>query len=349
MDIILAVWLWGLTMKWSDRIGRRVKVRDLHVLLAVAELGSMARAAQGLAISQPVISKTISELEHALGVRLLDRTSQGVEPTAYGRAFIECGTAVFDELRRGVQQIEFLSDPTQGELRIGSAGPMVDELVPAVIARLAGRHPGIEFHVTESDTPTLCRLLRERKLDLVIGRSSMSAVDEDLASDSLFEDPIIVVAGLESPWSRRRKIALAELLHEPWIMPAPDNLVWGLIVEGFSRAGMAAPVPRVVSNSMAVRLRLVESGRFLSILPWSMLHFGSKRLRIAKLPVAMAMKTRPVEVITLRNRTPNPLTKRFTEELRSYSKPLIQKNATVHGGRTHALVYPSEGDGGGCP
>ena len=128
-------------MKWADRIGRRVKVRDLHVLLAVAQSGSMARAADHLAISQPVISKTISDLEHALGARLLDRTSQGVEPTAYGRAFIDCGIAVFDELRRGVQQIEFLSDPSVGEVRIGGAGPLVDELIPATIARLASRYP----------------------------------------------------------------------------------------------------------------------------------------------------------------------------------------------------------------
>jgi len=78
-------------VEWTDRIGRRVKLRDLHVLLAVAQSGSMARAAERLAISKPVISKTISDLEHALGVRLLDRTSVGVEPTAYGRAFLNCG------------------------------------------------------------------------------------------------------------------------------------------------------------------------------------------------------------------------------------------------------------------
>lgn len=312
-------------MKWADRIGRRVKVRDLHVLLAVAQSGSMARAADHLAISQPVISKTISDLEHALGARLLDRTSQGVEPTAYGRAFIDCGIAVFDELRRGVQQIEFLSDPSVGEVRIGGAGPLVDELIPATIARLASRYPQMEFHFTESDTPTLCRLLRERKLDFVIGRSSMSFLDDDLAAEPLFDDQIFVVAGQENPWSRRRKIALRQLLHEPWIMPGPDNLVWALIVEGFSAAGLATPTPRVVSNSMAVRIRLVECGNFLSILPHSTLHFGSRRLRITKLPVVLPMKIRPIEFITLRNRTPNPINKLFIQELRHLAKPLIKK------------------------
>ena len=122
-------------MQWTDRIGRRVKLRDLHILLAVAQSGSMARAANRLAISHPVVSKTISDLERAIGVRLLDRTPQGVEPTAYGRAFIACGTTVFDELRRGVQEIELLSDPTTGEIRIGSTGPILDGLVPMVIER----------------------------------------------------------------------------------------------------------------------------------------------------------------------------------------------------------------------
>jgi DNA-binding transcriptional LysR family regulator len=95
-----------------------------------------------------------------------------------------------------------------------------------------------------------------------------------VAPESLFDDQIFVVAGQKSPWSRRRKIALSELLHEPWIMPEPDNLAWALMVEGFGAARLAAPTPQVVSSSIAVRIRLVESGSFLSILPHSNLHFG---------------------------------------------------------------------------
>ena len=314
-------------MQWTDRIGRRVKLRDLHILLAVAQTGSMARAADSLAISQPVVSKTIADLEHSLGVRLLDRTSQGVEPTTYGHAFINCGTAVFDELRRGVQEIDFLSDPTVGKLRVGGASPLIDELIPAVVARLADRYPRIEFHVMENDTPTLCRLLRERKLDLAIGRASSSIFSEDIASDALFEDPMFVVAGLANPWSRRRKVDLAELTDEPWIMPEADNLAWVLIEEGFRSAGVAVPTPQVVSNSMAVRTRLVETGRFLTMLPRSTLHFGGERLRLKILLVSTPMTTRPVEVMTLKNRTLNPIAKLFIDEIGVFAEPLSKRKS----------------------
>src|SRR6185436_11540031 len=98
-------------MKWNDRIGRRIKLHDLHVLLTVAELGSMGKAAERLNVSQPSISKAVADLEHQLGVRLLDRTTRGVEATAYGRALVIRSMGDFDELRQGVKDIETLSDP----------------------------------------------------------------------------------------------------------------------------------------------------------------------------------------------------------------------------------------------
>ena len=193
-------------MQWTDRIGRRIKLRDLHILLAVAQCGNMSRAADRLSISHPVVSKTIAALEHALGVRLLDRTSTGTEPTVYGRALLRCSTTVFDELRRVVQEIAFLSNPTVGELRIGSAYPYMGGLVPAVVSRLAARYPQVKFQVSETDAVTLCGMLRERKLDLVLGRVLDSIFGDDLTSEFLFDERMYVVAGIKSPWSRRRRI-----------------------------------------------------------------------------------------------------------------------------------------------
>ena len=124
-------------MQWADRIGHRLKLRDLHVLIAVVQSGSMTKAAEGLAISVPVVSKAVSDLEHALGVRLLDRSARGVEPTPYGRALIDSGLAAFDELRQGVKTIQFLADPSAGEVRVGCPVTMATGFVSVVIDRLS--------------------------------------------------------------------------------------------------------------------------------------------------------------------------------------------------------------------
>jgi DNA-binding transcriptional LysR family regulator len=233
---------------------------------------------------------------------------------------LACGTAVFDDLRRGVQEIAFLADPTRGELNVGGAGPFIEGLVPAVVAGIAERYPRISFHVVESDAETLCRLLRERKIDLAVCRPPAAIDKNDFASESLFEETMAVIAGLGSPWSARRKIALTDLLSEPWTLPEHDNVAAGFIEDTFRAARLKPPTPQVVSNSVAVRMRLVETGRFLTIVPASMLRFGADRLKVKRLAIASPTMSAPTEVITLKNRAPSAVACMFLDELRSVSK-----------------------------
>ena len=111
-------------MELIDRVAYRLKLRDLRLLDTVVRLKSMVKAAAQLNISQPAVSKAIAELEHMLGVRLVDRGRQGIEPTPHGRALLKRGAAIFDELRQGVTEMEFLSDPTAGEVRIATSETM---------------------------------------------------------------------------------------------------------------------------------------------------------------------------------------------------------------------------------
>src|SRR6478735_5623885 len=98
-------------MQWVDRIGSRLKLRDLHILLAVVQQGTMAKAAAKLAISQPAVSKAIADMEQTFGLRLLDRGRSGVEPTAYGRALVSRGQVIFDELKLGIEELASLPIP----------------------------------------------------------------------------------------------------------------------------------------------------------------------------------------------------------------------------------------------
>src|SRR6202162_4319384 len=136
-------------MRWTDRVGRRLNPHDLHVFMAVVEQGNMARAGDSLAISRPVVSRTIAGLEHALGVRLLDRGPQGVEPTLYGRALLKRSIAVFDELKQSVRDIESKpwGSPNAAEVRICFTEPMAAGFVAAVIDRLSLQYPQLVFQL----------------------------------------------------------------------------------------------------------------------------------------------------------------------------------------------------------
>jgi DNA-binding transcriptional LysR family regulator len=205
-------------MKWTDRIGRRVKLRDLHIALAVAEAGSMTRAAEDLAVSYPVVSKTISELEHTLGVKLFDRSISGVEPTHYGRALLKSSVAVFDEMRKGLQQIDSIKQPDAGELRIGSSIVTDAGRLATIMERFSQDFPRAVVDVLpENIAIQQYDSLRNRKVELVFGRLPTPMTEPDLVAETLFDEPNVVVAGSESRWARRRNLTLADLIGEPWV------------------------------------------------------------------------------------------------------------------------------------
>ena len=131
----------------------------------------MTRAAEELAVSYPVVSKTISDLEHTLGVKLFDRSISGVEPTHYGRALLKSGVAVFDEMRKGLQQIDFIRQPDAGDLRIGSSIVVDAGLLPAILERFSRDLPRAVLHVIPEDIATQqYNNLRNRNVELVLGR-----------------------------------------------------------------------------------------------------------------------------------------------------------------------------------
>src|SRR5690348_9650203 len=242
-------------MHWAHPIGRRLKLRDLNILLAVVEAGSMAKAAARLAITQPAVSRAIAEMEHTLGVQLLDRSPQGVEPNQYGRALLKRGMAVFDELKQGVQDIEFLSDPGKGELCIGTAPAQSEGFVFAVIDRLSRQYPRIAVQIVLGGMLELCEALRERRIDLGFARLSAPAPPDDIDQDFLFEDPLVVVASVKSPWARRSKIRLAELVNEPWTWAARGTFVDLLVLKAFRAEGLAPPRATVLCDGISMRAK----------------------------------------------------------------------------------------------
>ena len=230
-------------MASMDSIHRHLNPRDLHVFKTVAEHGNISKAADSLAISRPVISRTIAGLEHRLGVPLFDRSPQGVEPTLYGRALHKLAITVFDDLRRGVQEIEFLADPTAGELRFGCSD-WAAGLVGVAVDRMSRRYPRITFDVVSSAAPALfLPELKERNIELFVSGRVDALPKEDFDEQLLYDDPLVVVANTRHPLARRRRVELAELVNVAWAMPPANTVSGSEVRSAFQGRGLAHSSP----------------------------------------------------------------------------------------------------------
>jgi DNA-binding transcriptional LysR family regulator len=305
-----------------DRISRRLKPRDLQVFLRVAEDGNMAKAAQHLAISRPAVSKTIADLEHTLGVRLLDRTAQGIVPTLYGRALLKRGVIVLDELRQSVKEIEFLADPSAGELRVGFTEVPAAGLVPAAIDLLSRQYPRMTVRTEQGSFGTILGFLRDRKCEVAVLR--MLSPEPDMQFRPLHYEQLFVVVGSRSKWARRRRVTLADLADEPWIQSLPETEPGGPTLEAFRALGLETPRVVVVSASLNLRYGLLATGRFVTMIPDSALHYAPQRTPIRRLPIRLPRWQVPTCIVTLKDRTLSPLAQLFVDSLHHLAKPLAK-------------------------
>lgn len=310
-------------MDWSDRIGRRIKLRDLHILMAVADAGSMARAAARLRISHPAVSKAISEIEAALGVRMFDRGAQGAELTAHGEVLFRCGVKVFDEMQQGLRSLEYLSDPNTGEVRLGCTDIILHSLVPPIVREFSAKYPRVQLDVKLTN-PGEHQLheLRERKIDLLMTRAT--GLQDDFVSEVLFNEPFLFVVGANSELARKRRLALADIIESNWVLPPYDSAP-GVLVSGVFRAN-GFPPPKSVVKTIAIQLTvsLIASGEFVGILPKSVAALSAHQAALKALPVKSPSPRISAEILFLKHRTLSPPVMAFIDCARKVTKSLIR-------------------------
>jgi DNA-binding transcriptional LysR family regulator len=313
-------------VQWDERIGRRLKLRDINILAAVVELGTMAKAAERLAVSQPVISKAVADLEHMLGVPLLDRGRQGVEPTAYGEALLRRSSAAFDELKQAVLEIESLTDPTKGEVSIGATMQLIDSLIPKVIAGVQQKYPRIRVNVAQYPSGTsMYKNLRERKIDFIVTRTGIPTVDQDMGVLPLFDEILYVVVGRQNRRLTRSGLDLCDLINEPWLLPPPGGAPGIVIAEMFRVRGLKLPDAAVITSSIGVMQTLLRTGPYIAFIPRSVLDLGAKQ---TSLRVLWRQQTpgEPVGIVSLKGRTMSPAARTFVDHMRTVTTQAFGEN-----------------------
>ncbi len=200
-------------------------------------------------------------------------------------------------MRQGLKEIEYLKNPTSGEVRIGCPEIMIAGIVPAIVERFSRRHPGARLHVIAMRA---FDALRGRNVELIIGRTPKPFFEDDLAVETLFDEPFVAVAGIESPWARRRRIALADLIDERWVLPPYDSVPGALILEIFRAENLAPPIAHIVTLSPQLTTALLGTGRFVGMLPSSVMQFSAGSVGLKILPVLLPVQQIAADIITMK-------------------------------------------------
>ncbi len=320
-----------------ERLPRHLKMRELRVLLAVAEQGSFRKAGQLLHLTQPAVTAAIAELEQTLGVLLFERTSRGVTPTAHGESFIRRARAIFGELSRAAEDIDIISRGSRGTLRVGiGGGGWGMGILPAALTRLLDPEPDGFVLIREADEDVLVAMLKARELDMFFSRLAPLASDPDLAYQPLFEDSICVLANRTHPLAARKRVNWDALGDERWVTPPSGALSFDHVQRTLYKGGLAMPRHVIESASAPLALSMVLQGDFLCFGTYLYYELTVLKPMLTILQVNLPEVKVAFGAVTLKDRELNPLGVRLAE----FVAQLAQASRNGHGAPESAKREP---------
>lgn len=306
-----------------ERAMRRVRLHDLQTLVAVAQAGGMRKASETLHLSQSAVSRVISELEDALGLRLLERGPRGIEPTPFGEALVRRTKAVFDEVHGALRELDHLADPAGGEVRLGCMETLHAGLVSATIEAVLRKHPRMRFTLESGQSPDLIgHFLTERLVDFVVARPYKLPLPPGIYGEPLFRDHMRVAVGRSSPFARRRRVTLSDLAGECWILSRNELMPESPIGRALASNGLGMPTRVISSGSLMTRYNLIDAGPFVTLIPHSVLPFGRHREALKILPIELPPWETHTMILTVIGRTLGPASQLFLSKLKELAAPL---------------------------
>lgn len=278
----------------------RLRLRQLRLLVSIAEHGSIMAAASALHMTQPAATKTIRDLERDLGLELFHRSSRGVTPTVYGETLLGHARHVLAELRQAGEVLQALQTGDQGRVAIGAALSVTPELLPLSLARVKAERPGLSIKVVESTNDRLIPMLENGDLDMVVGRLPVGQEAQGLTCDVLFKEPIRVVARRDHPLSRRRKLTLADLAELDWILPLSGTSLREQVETAFRAAGLTLASNAVESVSVMTNHGLLCASDMIAVMPAQLAQSFQRQGQLKILAIELDWDLGPVGIVQRR-------------------------------------------------
>ncbi|SCU75401.1 LysR family transcriptional regulator [Cupriavidus necator] len=297
-------------MDWTQRM----RIRQLHVLVALHETRNVSRTAARLNMTQPALSRWLAELESELGVALFERHSRGLVPTRFCEALVVHARTILNEIERTQATIRVMAEGAAGQLAIGATPTVSVDLLPSAISRFRERFPDAHLTLAEGTVEDMLPALREGRLDFVMGRTEVQGIDGALRCDLLYPETIRVIAGPTHPLARKRKVGWADTRAYTWVgLPVTSQIRRELDYE-LALAGEPAPCVRIESATLLANVSLLQQGELLAVMSGRMAAFFSRLGQVAVLRL-LYRREGMVGVLRRRDTEQTPLRQAFMDAL----------------------------------
>ena len=188
----------------------------------IVQTGSLGRAAQELHLTQPALSRVVKQMESQLRVQLFERRTTGMELTSFGKALLPYATHLTEEADLAIEEINVRLGLGRGTLRIGTVASAATVVLPSLLDRFHKQWPNLQLQITEAVEDKLAAALVANDVDVVLSGPIPETEEILQVCEHRFSDRSVVIASATHPLHERRKVALADLLELPWVMPSSD-------------------------------------------------------------------------------------------------------------------------------
>lgn len=303
--------------KLQHHFERALTLRHLRALVAVADCGSLTRAAQSLSLTQSALSKALNEAEQVVGQALFERRGRQFTLSPHGAALLKHARIVLSQLSSAEQELEAIGNGEPPLLRIGSLSAAVPWLVPHCVALFKKQHPKTLLSLHEGRLVELLPRLAEGALDLVVGRLVPLAERQEsiLERTLLYEDRLVMVARPDHPvFSRDADIDLSRLA---WILPGPGSPFRTRVEEAFENLGMRLPENRIESDSLLFDLEVASEGEVVFFMTEGAARRWMQFRPLRIVPVRVPVETGAIGILKRKSASLSPGVAEFIALLKS--------------------------------
>jgi len=305
---------------------RNVQLRHLRCLVAVAQERHLARAAERLSLSQPAVSKTLSELESIVGARLVERSKvgrrgvQGLAPA--GEQLLAHALRVLEALDASAQAVAPVSGERVERLRIGALPSVAPALLPVALARFRERWPVVQIVVKSAANPVLLDELRAGELDLVVGRMSDPRLMGGLSFELLYTEPLVFAVRAGHPLAARpaRAVSVQAVLDYPLVVYGEGTIPRHNTESFLSARGLALPANALQTLDVAVARGLLAVSDAVWITPLGAARAELADERLVRLRIETAGTDEPVGLLLRSEAEPSAVRGAMAALLREAAK-----------------------------